>query len=381
MASILIAGDFCPRDRVSDLINKGQTAGILQDAENAIHNVDYAIVNLESPVANESNTPILKCGPNLMCTSKSLCFLKKTGFNMVTLANNHIKDYGEEGIRNTIQCCKELGLDYVGAGINVEEASLTKYLLIKHKRVAIINCCEHEFSIASDNESGSNPLNPINQFYAIKRAKETADYVVVIVHGGHEHYQLPSPRMTETYRFFIDVGADAVINHHQHCYSGYEIYNKKPIFYGLGNFCFDGNRNGGNLFWNEGFLVVLQLDEQVGFQIIPYLQCLDTPQVKFLSKEKLEEFRMKIQELNEAIQDKEQIVRTHDEFLKTYVPLFSNLLSPYSNRFLLSLMKRKLVPSFFGLNKLIKLKNYIECESHIEKFRAAINLMISQSKK
>lgn len=52
------------------------------------------------------------------------------------------------------------------------------------------------------------------------------------MHGGHEHYQLPSLRMQETYRFFIDAGADVVVNHHQHCFSGYEIYNNKYIFMG-----------------------------------------------------------------------------------------------------------------------------------------------------
>ena len=84
-----------------------------------------------------------------------------------------------------------------------------------------------------------NPLLPIQQFYKIQEAKENADYVLVIVHGGIEHYQLPTSRMIETYRFFIDAGADAVVNHHQHCYSGYERYKSKPIIYGLGNLLFD----------------------------------------------------------------------------------------------------------------------------------------------
>ena len=88
--------------------------------------------------------------------------------------------------------------------------------------LAIINCCEHEFSIADDDSAGANPLNPIQQYYKIKEARLNADYVLVIVHGGHEMYQLPSLRMVDTYRFFIDAGADAVVNHHQHCFSGYE---------------------------------------------------------------------------------------------------------------------------------------------------------------
>ena len=52
----------------------------------------------------------------------------------------------------------------------------------------------------------------------------------LILHGGIEHYQLPSPRMKKWYRHIIDLGASAIVNHHQHCFSGYELYNGKPIF-------------------------------------------------------------------------------------------------------------------------------------------------------
>jgi poly-gamma-glutamate synthesis protein (capsule biosynthesis protein) len=121
----------------------------------------------------------------------------------------------------------------VGGGTNLQEASKILYKKIDEKVLALINCCENEFSIATEVTAGSNPLNPIQQYYAIQEAKSKADYVLVIVHGGHELWQLPSPRMQETYRFFIDAGADAVVNHHQHCYSGYEIYKKKPYILNL----------------------------------------------------------------------------------------------------------------------------------------------------
>lgn len=94
-----------------------------------------------------------------------------------------------------------------------------------------------------------------------------------LYHGGKEHYQLPTPRMQKDYRFFVDAGADVVINHHQHCYSGYEQYNDKYIFYGLGNFCFESTLR--NSIWNEGYMLKLKFEDIISFELIPYVQCDD----------------------------------------------------------------------------------------------------------
>lgn len=273
MISILIAGDYSPMGRVQAAIDKGDFKAVFSEVEKFNASVDYSIVNFETTVADESDSPIYKCGPNLKCSAKSIEALRYAGFDMVTLANNHFYDYGDSSIEKSFAAIEANGLDSVGAGRNIDEASKTFYKKIKDKTVAIINCCEHEFSIATKNHGGCNPLNPIQQYYAIKEAREKADYVIVIVHGGHEHFQLPSLRMKETYRFFIDTGADAVVNHHQHCFSGYEYYKNKPIFYGLGNFCFDEGEDNNDL-WYEGYALELGLDEnEIKIKLHPYKQC------------------------------------------------------------------------------------------------------------
>ncbi len=227
---VLIAGDFCPQYRLAELFNKEDYQSVLGDVKDAIAGTDYSIVNFECPIADEEDKPITKAGPNLRCSKNGLKAVKWAGFDCVTLANNHFNDFGASGIKKTILACKEIELDAVGGGMNLAEAAHILYKGVCGKQLAIINCCEHEFSIATESRAGSNPLNPIQQYYAIKEARGKADYVLVIVHGGHEHYQLPNPRMQETYRFFIDAGADAVVNHHQHCYSGYEILMVSPFF-------------------------------------------------------------------------------------------------------------------------------------------------------
>ena len=236
---------------------------------------------------------------------------------------------------------------------------------INSTTLAIINCCEHEFTIATDTSAGANPLNPIQQYYAIQDAKKKADYVLVIVHGGHEHFLLPSPRMQETYRFYIDAGAHAVLNHHQHCYSGYEVHNGKPIFYGLGNFCFDDpkSRNG---IWNEGYMVILSFDQQkIGYELIPYTQCNEKPSVE-LVKDRTK-FDKNIERLNAIIHDTNELKKRVDEYYGSTAPSMSLMHQPYENRILNKLYRMHLLPSLVSKKRFLMLLNYINCESHLDK--------------
>ena len=279
------------------------------------------------------------------------------------MANNHFYDFSDKGVINTISTCEKKGIDHVGGGKTKEDASKVLYKKINGQTLGIVNCCEHEFSIATETTAGSNPLNPILQYYAIKDARDKADYVLVIVHGGHEHWQLPSPRMVETYRFFIDSGADAVVNHHQHCYSGYELYKGKPIFYGLGNFCFDkpGFRNGK---WNEGYMVLLNFDKEIKFDIYPYRQCDIEPKVVLLEKNA---FEAKIEELNGFIVDDEKLMEVTDNYYKSCAKQFSNIFEPIENRFYFAMKKRGLLPSLISKKRKTLAENYICCESHRDK--------------
>lgn len=281
------------------------------------------------------------------------------------MANNHILDFGAKGFRRSVKCCQDQGLGVVGVGENLHDAEKVLYLEKEGKKLAVINCCEHEFSFATELEAGANPLNPIRQYYAIQEAKKHADYVLVIVHGGHEHFQLPSPRMQETYRFFVDSGADAVVNHHQHCYSGYEVYNGKPIFYGLGNFCFDKER-GWNSTWNEGYMVVLSFDKQkITYEMIPYIQCNDKASVQIVKDRT--HFHESIEKLNAIIQDSKKLKKEVDEYYHSTASGMLLMHQPYENSILNKLYRMHLLPSLVSRKKYLMLLNYIYCEAHHDK--------------
>lgn len=374
---VLVAGDYAPSYRIEQALNKQDYESIFHEIKALTSTVDCAIVNFETTIAQSGDTPIKKNGPNLCCTRQALEALTYAVFDVVTLANNHFYDYGDAGVEQTLKICQEQHIATVGGGRNINEASQIKYRCIQGQSIALINCCEHEFSIATTQHGGSCPLNPIQQFYQIQEAKAKADYVLVIIHGGHEHYPLPSPRMQETYRFFIDAGADAIINHHQHCYSGYEIYKNKPIFYGLGNFCFDTKSKAYPL-WNEGYLVELNFSSTgITFQLHPFQQCMQTASVKLLTNK--QDFFKRIEQLNHIITQPDALQAQLELFYKQNTAVYELPFQPYFGRYLKAAFYRKLLPSFLTKQKTLQALNMVMCESHRDKLIYHLKHLIQQN--
>lgn len=362
---ILIAGDFVPRERVLEKIKKKDYADIFADLKPYIDQADYSVLNLEAPIVLDSSKakPIQKVGPALSAPVETIDVIKDAGFNCVTLANNHIMDYGAEALNNTISVLDEKQILHVGAGKSLDDASKVLYMGDGLQTVAIVNFCENEFSIAGDNTSGAYPLSIVKNYRQIREAKENADYVVVIVHGGHEHYQFPSPRMKETYHFFIDAGADAVINHHQHCFSGFESYHDKPIFYGLGNLCFDKVSRRGSI-WDNGFFVVLSFEERYAFQVIPYVQCSAIPLIRILDGRQKEEVMNCINEINGIISNDASLKTSFSSYADSRAVEFRLRFSPNGGKVFRFLASKQIIPSKICRKKALQYLNTLNCESH-----------------
>lgn len=377
--NILIAGDFVPFDRTASQIDAGDYSCI-DEVKPLVQSADYAIVNFESPVVMREAKPIDKTGPNLHCTENAIECIAQAGFKCVTLANNHFRDQGQIGVEDTLVACQKYGVDYVGGGKNISEAEQILYKEINGQRLAIVNICENEWSIAGVDYGGSAPLNPVRNYYAIREAHKQADFVLVIVHGGVEGYQYPTPRMQETYRFFIDAGAGAVVNHHQHCYSGYEEYKEKPIFYGLGNFCFDRKGQRGGV-WNEGFMVNIQI-EAAGVQYVlsPYTQCNETPVVHLMNKETRMVFDEKISIINDNIVKSVLLQEQFDNYLTTVELARLRNLEPIYNRHFRSLQNKGLIPFFIKGNALRDWFDRLNCESHRDVLCPLLQKQINKEK-
>lgn len=368
---ILIAGDYAPIGRIKDLIEKDADANPLSGFAGLLSSMDYSVVNLEAPM--EAGDKIKKSGPHLSSSPRSISLLKDAGFGCCTLANNHIRDYGDDGVVNTIKELERVGLDHVGAGKNLESAQSILYKKIADNSIAIVNICENEYSIATNNSAGAAPLDVVATSLKIREASQKASHVIVIVHGGHEHYQYPSTRMVSVYRFFVEMGASAVINHHQHCFSGYEVYKGAPIFYGLGNFCFDRLSTNYDT-WYYGYAVELIVNEKtVEFNLYPYKQCKDIVGIEILEGNN-NQFFQRLDEINNVIANPELLESTFSSFVKSQKKKsIISIFSPYLSDYARIAAGHHILPYLLPKSKIRALVNYIKCESHFDETILVLN--------
>ena len=360
---ILVAGDLCPRGRPEALLLAGRTQEVWGDVAVLTGVHDLNIVNLECPLTCSEN-PIVKVGPHLRSDPRCATGIRAGGFQVVTLANNHIMDMGEVGIQDTLSACQAAGLQTVGAGCDLSEATRSWAVTIRGLKVALLAFAEHEFSIASDSKAGVWPLDLIDNCHQLAEAREHADFVLVVLHGGNEGFNLPSPRLIKTCRFFAEAGAGAVICHHSHVPSGMEVVNGVPIIYGTGNFLFDPPRTR-PASWYTGYMVSLEvLDNTVSrIELIPYVQCLDTAGVRLLHGLAATEFLEEILKLSTLIQDPAAITQAWKNFCEARRSEYLARLIA-ANRLEERLWARQLLPQWLIRRRTPNWLGLIRCQAH-----------------
>jgi len=204
-------------------------------------NSDYVSGNFENPIVLDEDTPAVDKSINLKTSKKSVKALDNANFTVVTLANNHMLDYGIEGLEDTISTFENAKTDFVGAGENLESAKKIKYSDVNGVTIATLgfNDFFEDDSRAKGAKGGVLAANPEYFIPMIDEAKKNADLVFVNIHWGAEYENEPHPRQVELAHAISDAGADAIIGHHPHVLSTVEMYNDTAIFYSLGNFVFD----------------------------------------------------------------------------------------------------------------------------------------------
>lgn len=372
MISIGFTGDFCPWERIEEGYSASKCARLFQTVQPFFEENDLNILDLECPLTTSKNQ-INKTGPHIKAHPKTAEILNYLNCKLVATANNHFKDYNLDGMKDTYESLKKHEIDWLGSGNNYEEASKTYFWEKDNLKFAIINVTENEWSTTYDETPGCHPLDLVNVFNQIQKAKNCADFIIVIAHGGHENYELPSPKMKKWFRFFVDAGADTVIGHHTHIISGYELYNNAPIFYSLGNFCFDwvGLRNKP---WNKGMLVRLKFEKNqpVFFELDFFNQNNKTPGVFLMNKKEKEDILSHVLHLNAIIENDDKLENEFKKFTQNMKPIMNTLIQPYLGKYLPGLYKRGFLPSIISKEKKLLYTNLIRCESHRDLLISAI---------
>lgn len=216
------------------------------NVRNYLKQADIVFGNLESPITAGrkigSGEMIFRANPGMEQA------LKEVGFNVLSLANNHVPNFGDRGIRETLAYLDTAGIKHTGAGWDDADAYAPVFLEIKGFTFAFLAYNDTDVVPpvyeATPVHGGTAFMNIARMVTAIREAKRHADFVVVSMHSGHEY----TAKANHSQSFFahtaIDNGADLVIGHHPHVVQPIETYQGKFICYSLGNFIFDQSRSG-----------------------------------------------------------------------------------------------------------------------------------------
>ncbi len=360
--SVLMAGDFCPREENSAFVAENYkeiTAGL----KDVFDEADIRILQWET-VITQADTPILKQGPNLRCSADCLNFSKNLGIDVHLLANNHTGDFGPDAVMETIRHCDSANIRTVGAGKNLKDALKPLIFDSPAGKIGIINVCENEFGIATEDEAGAAPLDVCDNMELIRKTRKEVDILIMAVHGGHEFNPFPSPRMVKSYRAFAVAGADIVFNCHTHCISGTEVYENVPVVYSPGNFFFPGDQYSMPS-WYFGYLCKFYCDTKgcFGYEIIPYT--FDNSRMRLMNEDELQKFEKHYDFICDTIQNKEKTKKIFDAWScyfmgNSYLSIINNI------------KEEKFPPDWNNediIKRWIHIKNDFCCESHNDMMR------------
>ena len=241
VGDINLADDWYTMDAATQ--RGGVSDCISENAQSELASADISVVNNEF-VYEDGETPLAGKTYTFGAATENVKLLKIFSADLVTLANNHVYDYGEEGLISTLDTLDGAEIPYVGAGRNFEEASAIKYFVVKGRKIAFVSATEIEKFAKYTKEATENSPGVIKTIDTslfcniIAEAKANADYVVACVHWGIEgknDFEAEQRRMGEDY---VKAGADVVIGGHPHRLQGVEFIEDTPVAYSLGNFWF-----------------------------------------------------------------------------------------------------------------------------------------------
>ena len=364
---IIIGADFVPTPENEQLFIDGNMSAVLTGGlYDIVKSADFSVFNLECALTR-SEERIIKAGPAIFAAPEAINGYKELGVGVLALANNHIFDCGYDGFTDTLNAIDGAKIPRVGAGLTKEEAARGYIAEISGKKIGVYAACEHEFSWVDDYGVGTNGFDPFDTLDEIAELKKQCDYLIVLYHGGKEHYAYPSPYLRRVTRKIVEKGADIVLCQHTHIIGAGEDYKGGKIIYGQGNFVFVKSRNEFPETWFKGMLVAVDItDDGVKYEYIPF-EATETGAKLSTDPSLLEGFMARTEE----IKDEEATARRFAEYADETI----------NGRYLRLATGRLIAPEDPTFNKCARvIAHFMECEVHREMIMVGVRHRLGMGK-
>lgn len=370
MIRIAIAGDFRALHPEKIIISQPLQSFLKSNHINAI--------NFEAPVAG-NHPGIKKSGPLISQSTQAPSFLESAGFNLISLANNHMMDFGSKAMYETISYFKSAKV--TGAG-DWENAYKMKVIVVDNKKIGFLALTHYEFGTLADvwdknNTDGCAWINSELVDDLIIQYKKEVDVLIILAHGGVEYLDFPIPEWRNRYKQLIARGADAVIASHPHVPQGWEEHMGKPIFYSLGNWCFQ-KEDGDEIppYWNNGLIALLELDDDLRISYSVKSVKYENSTIDF---DESKDMKIHLDKCVEYLADDEMYMSKVNEAVIDLLPMYNVVLKMGTNavrcdgtiksffRFFKRSLFHKEEPEHFA--------NLVRCESHRWSIQRALKLL------
>lgn len=251
--TMIFTGDICFYDAYANMGALRSRGGSIESSIDPkllseMHAADICMVNNEFAYSDRG-TPLQGKAYAFRSKPDNVRLLTEMGVDIVSLANNHVYDYGQDALLDTLDILKGEGIPYVGAGKNLKEAAAPYYFEINGRKIAFISATQVERNSNPDTKGATadlpgtfrcfSPEEFQNLTDAVETAEQEADMTIVYIHWGSENTDELHWAQNEQAPKIVAAGADLIIGDHPHVLQGIEYIDGVPVFYSMGNFWFN----------------------------------------------------------------------------------------------------------------------------------------------
>lgn len=361
---ILVAGDLMPSANNFAFFEEGN-AEVLFGKElcQMFADADFSIANLEGALT-DSTVAQQKDGPSIKAPKATVSGIKKLGLKAVALANNHITDYLQQGIDDTLATLREAGIRHVGIaprkGSPMPPDSHLS-ITINDKKICIYNVSETLFNRPTKVMDGAHVYDEWIVLNEIKVLKLQHDFLIVIYHGGAEYLPYPTPQTRTRFHRMADCGADFITAQHTHCIGCEEWYNGSYLLHGQGNFLFARQKKYPNL-TKQGLVTEISITSN-GFSVNHHIVKITDDVLRYDDKQDLTAFY----ERSKLLDDEDFVI---EQFTKLKVEeIMRKYLLAAKGNYPLRRISKRLIPDsvkhpehFYTLPQLLRNFNFFQGE-------------------